>query len=304
MRRVISLLPSCTEIVCALGEEPSLVGRSHACDFPASVQGLPACTQVTIDPDAPSGEIERQIKGLSAQALSPVRIDLALMQRLKPDLIFAQDQGESWPVNRHGLEPSITRWPGTPPLIVSVAPVTLPEVWESMLKISEALQIPERGRSMVKELKNQVVNVIAKACMIRRRPSVICLEWLDPLLAAGNWIPDLVELAGGLGLLGESGKRPAALDWKAIVAHDPAVILVLACGFDLYRTRRELNLLSSRPEWKRLRAVKNRRVFLLDGRSYFNRPAPRLVESLESLAEILHPKLFHFGWETRIWERL
>lgn len=175
--------------------------------------------------------------------------------------------------------------------VLSLAPQHLADLWPDILNVAEALgpDVLEQGRTLVKCLKGRIADVIVKTAAVKRRPSVACIEWLDPLMAAGNWVPELVELAGGLNLFGEAGKHSPWLNWEAIQEHDPAVIVLMPCGFDLKRTLTELPALMSRPDWSKLRAVRQRRVYVVDGNQYFNRPGPRLVESLEILAELLHP---------------
>ncbi len=145
--------------------------------------------------------------------------------------------------------------------------------------------------------------IAAKARALSQRPTVACIEWIDPLMAAGNWMPELVDMAGGINLFGEAGKHSPWMTWQQLCERDPDVILILPCGFDIARSRREMHLLAERPEWPRLGAVRQGRVFLCDGNQYFNRPGPRLVESLEILAELLHPEAFAFGHEGIGWQR-
>jgi iron complex transport system substrate-binding protein len=302
-RRVVSLLPSATEIVCVLGCGSQLVGRSHECDFPAEVTSLPACTQPNFDASASSSEIERQVKALSQKNPSLYRLDTALLKELRPDLIITQGQCEVCAVSLAEVELAVSRW-SAPPQIVSLAPLRLADVWNDIRAVARALGIAEHGKQVQAKLKTRCVDIIEKAVAVKHRPSVACLEWLDPLMAAGNWMPDLVQLAGGEDLLGEPGKHSPWLEWEALIQRDPDVIVVLPCGFDLKRTRAELPTLGDRPAWPQLRAVKSARVFLADGSQFFNRPGPRLVESLEILAEILHPELFRFGHQGTGWERL
>lgn len=297
LTRIISLVPSCTEIVCALGVEARLIGRSHQCDFPDTIGQLPECSRSTIDTAAASGEIDRQVKEKLASSQEIVAVDREKVASLMPDLILAQDQCEACAVTPGQLQESGIR-------VLSLAPSTLAEVWESIAEIADALDLSSHGRILVKGLKTRMVDVIAKACVVKHRPSVVCLEWIDPLMNAGHWIPDMVELGGGSDVLGESGKAAKVLRVQELIEKNPEILILMPCGFDRERTRQESRVLCNRPEWSQLQAVRKRRVFLADGNHYFNRPGPRLVESMESLAEILHPKLFSFGWEGKIWERL
>ena len=173
------------------------------------------------------------------------------------------------------------------PVILSVSPRRLADVWKDIQSIADAAGVGEEGRAWLSQLKHRVVDVIQKTCMIKKRPAVACVEWLDPLMAAGNWVPEMVHLAGGRDLLGASGGHSAWLEWEKFARSDPDVIVLMPCGFGLERTRRESSFLTNHPGWRDLRAVKSRNVFITDGNHYFNRPGPRVVESIEILAEML-----------------
>jgi len=299
--RVISLLPSATEIVHALGCGAQLVGRSHECDFPDEVRKLPACTKPQIDPAASSSEIDRQVKARLQQALSLHQIDIATLRSLQPEVILTQAQCEVCAVSLTEVERAVADWTGSSTRVVSLSPQRLTDLWSNITTVAETLGVSEQGRVLVKQLKGRVADVIMKMAPLKRRPSVACIEWFEPLMAAGNWVPELVELAGGLSLFGEAGKHSPWLNWEAVQEHDPEIFVAMPCGFDLERTRRELPSLSSRPDWTKLRAVRDRRVYLVDGSQYFNRPGPRLVESLEILAEMFHPEIFRFGHRGKGW---
>lgn len=302
-QRIVSLLPSCTEIVCALGLGERLVGRSHECDYPPSVRRLPVCTQPKLDVALSSREIDRQVKDLLREAVSVYWIDVERLKELRPDIILTQSQCEVCAVSLKEVEEAVGAWLGAKPQILSLSPQTLTGVWDDIRRVAETLGVAGRGKDLLKKLKNRCVDVIEKVCAVERRPSVACIEWIEPLMAAGNWVPDLVDLAGGLDLFGEAGKHSPWLNWEAVREHDPEVIVVMPCGFDLARTRQEMPALTRKADWSKLRAVESGRVCLADGNQYFNRPGPRLVESLEILAEIIHPGICHFGHEGKGWQR-
>jgi iron complex transport system substrate-binding protein len=293
--RIVSLLPSCTEIVCALGLGDRLVGRSHECDYPPLVRRLPACTAPKLDVGAPSGEIDRQIKSLLQDALSIYHVDAGNLQELRPDVILTQSQCEVCAVSLTEVEKAVGGWTGTRPHIISLAPGRLADVWTDILQVAESLDARQRGVELVERLQQRIENIVARTRNLARRPTVACIEWPDPLMAAGNWVPEMVELAGGQSLFGEAGKHSPWLDWEVLRERDPEIIVAMHCGFDLARTRTEVSALAGRSGWENLRAVRNGQVYLTDGNQYFNRPGPRLVESLEILAEIICPDVFHFG---------
>jgi iron complex transport system substrate-binding protein len=169
--------------------------------------------------------------------------------------------------------------------------------------VADALDASDRGEALVRGLQERMNAIAERARPLSARPTVACVEWIEPLMAAGNWMPQLVEMAGGVNLFGEVGKHSPWLTWEQLCGADPDVILLTPCGFDIARTRRDLGVLTAKPEWPRLRAVRSGRVFLADGNQYFNRPGPRLAESLEILAELLHPNAFAFGHEGTGWQR-
>ncbi len=303
MPRVVSLISSATEMVCALGCEEMLVGRSHECDFPPSVVRLPVCTAPKFNIAGSSREIDRDVKALLRDSLSVYRVDADRLAELEPDVIVTQAQCEVCAVSLRDVERAVCQWLKACPKLVSLVPNALADVWDDVGRVAEALGIPDRGTELVGALRSRVDAIAARAKALSSRPTVACVEWIDPLMAAGNWMPELVELAGGVNLCGEAGKHSPWMTVDQMVAADPEVIVVQPCGFDIERSRVELPALAGRPEWEQLRAVREGRVFLTDGNQFFNRPGPRLVESLEILAELLHPEAFHFGHEGSGWQR-
>lgn len=286
--RVVSLLPASTEIVCALGAEPLLVGRSHECDYPGTVRGLPSLTTPRLDPHAPSRVIEDRVQELLSRALSIYEVDAGLLRELAPDIIITQTHCEVCAASTADVEAALRDWIGPRPRLVSLSPGSLSEVWEDVRRVAEALGRAPAGEALLGSLRARQEAVIA-ATRGRPRPRVACIEWLDPLMAAGNWIPTLVEQAGGACLFGQEGAHSPWITWEALQAADPEVLAIFPCGFDLARTRQEIGALTGLPGWGRLRAVENRRAYLIDGNQYLNRPGPRLVDSLEILASICHP---------------
>jgi iron complex transport system substrate-binding protein len=294
---IVTLLPSATEIVCALGQEARLVGRSHECDFPSSVQALPALTAPAFEPGGSSAEIDRDVKSLLSRALSVYRVDAEKLAALRPSLIVTQTQCDVCAVSEDEVRAALASVTGVQPRIVSLAPKRLADVWRDIWRVADALDVPSHGAALVARLEQRVVEVSESARAHAERPTVATIEWLEPLMAAGNWVPELIELAGGHNLFGAAGQHSPWLKWDALVAADPDVIVVMPCGFDLARTRAELSLLTARPGWHELRAVRQGRVAIVDGNQYFNRPGPRLVDSLEILVEILHGGEPGDGWE-------
>ena len=311
--RIISLIASSTEIVCALEMEEFLVGRSHECDFPPTVGSLPVCTAPKFRVAATSAEIDRQVKAILADALSVYRVDATLLSSLEPTHIITQTQCEVCAVSLRDVEEAVKTFVGSRPQIISLQPNSLADVWTDIERVAEGLGISERGHELVTRLRARMAAIECRSEALPERPTVACIEWIDPLMASGNWMPDLVRMAGGRNLFGEVDRHSPRLEWAEIVAADPEVILILPCGFDIARTRQELPVLTQRPEWNTLRAVRENLVYLLDGNQYFNRPGPRLAESLEILAEIIHsghpghpghPEVLSFGHNGMGWSLL
>ena len=292
--RIISLLPSATEIVAALGFGDHLVGRSHECDFPRGVEKLPICSSTKVPADQTSGEIDQRVKAIVAEGLSVYRVDVERLRELRPDLILTQTQCAVCAVTPRDLEQALCIWTGAQPAMVSLEPNNLDDVWNDMRRVGESLGVRNRAETLIGSL-NQRLDAIRKAALAQSRPSVAAIEWLSPLMAGGNWMPELIEIAGGRSLFLEPGEHSNWLEWGTLIEADPEVILLLPCGFKIAQTVRDLNLLTDNPAWASLRAVKQGRVYVIDGHHFFNRPGPRLVESAEIVAEILHPDRFAFG---------
>jgi iron complex transport system substrate-binding protein len=300
--RIASLLASATEIVCALGARDRLVARSHECDFPPDVAHVPAVTAPKLDTSLPSAAIDREVKRLIEQALSVYHVDAEALRALKPELIVTQTQCEVCAVSESDVVAALARWSGTKPAIVSLRPDGLADVFADIERVAAALDRVEAGAALVGSMKTRMEAVAARVAPLAR-PRVACIEWIEPLMAAGNWMPELVSLAGGINLFGEAGRHSPWMTLDQLAAADPDVIVVLPCGFDIARTRAEMPALAARLEWQRLRAVRAGRVALVDGNQYFNRPGPRLAESTEILAEILHPGAFGTAREGTAWVR-
>jgi iron complex transport system substrate-binding protein len=304
MLRIVSLIPSATEIVAALGFEDALVGRSHECDFPRGVVRLPVCTEPKIRLDGTSSDIDRQVKSVVEASLSVYRVFTDQLEALRPDVIVTQSQCEVCAVSLQDVEQAVCSLVSSKPKIVSLEPNRLADVWLDIARVAGGLGAQERGQALVADLQARLESVQSATRRLETRPTVACIEWTEPVMAAGNWMPELVDMAGGVNLFGEAGCHSPWLQWEDLIERDPDVIVILPCGFDLERTRIESAPLQRRAGWTELRAVRSGRVYVTDGNQYFNRPGPRLVESLEILAEILHPASFDFGHRGAGWQPL
>ncbi|HUO05727.1 MAG TPA: cobalamin-binding protein [Candidatus Binataceae bacterium] len=302
--RIASLLPSATEIVCGLGFEEQLVGRSHECDFPLTVTSLPALTEPKFDPEGSSAEVDQRVKKIVANALSVYRVDAAKLRELHPDVIVTQSQCAVCAVSEPEVEAAVAQWIGAPPKIVSLSPNSLDDVLGDIERVARALGAAQRGVELAAQIRTRMSAIADKVRTAASRPSIAIIEWIDPMMAAGNWMPTLVEMAGGVNLFGKAGQHSPWMKFAELIAVDPDAIMISPCGFGLERTFREIPVLTRNPEWARLKAVRSGRVYAADGNQYFNRPGPRIAESLEILAEILHPEVFRFGHEGAGWRRV
>jgi len=289
MPRIVSLIASATEIVDALGMTADLVGRSHECDYPEAVKALPVCTRPRIPVDGSSREIDALVKQSARTSVSIYDVFEDVLQRLAPTHIVTQIQCEVCAVSLRDVEAAISRGMRGQPQIISLQPDSLRQIWDDFRRVARALAIPERGEEVVSGLKMRMSRPAGK--WLARVPTVACIEWIEPLMASGNWTPELIELAGGINLFGEAGRHSPWMTWEQLAKADPDVIVVAPCGFDLERTEQEMYWLTGRADWNALHAVKSGRVYLADGNQYFNRPGPRVVETFEILEEILHPEI-------------
>jgi iron complex transport system substrate-binding protein len=304
MIRIASLLPSSTEIVCALGFEAALVARSHECDYPPSVVNLPALTAPKFNPDGRSYEIDQRVKAVLQEAVSVYRIDADMLRTLQPDVIVTQAQCEVCAVSLDEVRRVACEYLNLPSEIVALEPNTLADILGDIQRVAEALDVPERGEALVRQLQTRMAVIASQThALPHPRPRVATIEWIEPLMSGGNWMPELVMMAGGDNLFGTAGEHSPWLKWGALVAADPDVIVILPCGYDIPTSLAQMNAMMSKPEWNTLQAVQRGQVYITDGNQYFNRPGPRLVESLEILAEILHPQTFNFGHEGTGWMR-
>ena len=301
--KVLSLIASSTEIVHALGCGKNLVGRSHECDFPIEVKSLPHCTEPSFDVEGSSKEIDDRVKSTLQSALSVYKVDEAILAELDPDVIITQSQCEVCAVSLEDVESAVELLSGRKPQIISLQPNSLSDIWNDINMVSRGLDVENRGIELVKTMKNKIqeLNQSVKGVPLK---TVACIEWIDPLMAAGNWVPTLVELAGGKNLFGEAGKHSPWMDFETLKSKDPDVIVVMPCGYNISKTIQEMKVLTDHLEWDSLSAVKEGRVYLTDGNQYFNRPGPRIIDSLEILIEILHEDKSDFSHHKSGWIKL
>jgi iron complex transport system substrate-binding protein len=288
--RIISLLPSATEIVCALGLEDQLVGVTHECDFPPSVKELPKVTRTLIPTDASSETIDRLVREERQAERSLYALDMPVLESLAPDLIVTQTLCDVCAVADDEVRAAACSLPGTPRLL-HLEPTTLDEVLASIHEVARAAGIEAHGRDVVAALQSRIDAVLARSARAAHRSRVALLEWLDPPFSCGHWSPEIVRLAGGVEGLGAEGDRSRRLRWDEVIAWQPEVVVIACCGFTVERTLLDVPMLDAVRGWPETPAARSGRVYVVDGSSYFSRPGPRLVESLEILAHALDPVL-------------
>jgi iron complex transport system substrate-binding protein len=288
--RIASLLPSATEIVCALGLADSLVGVSHECDYPPeAVRGLPrlTCSAIPAGPGVPSAAIDAAVAERLRRGAGLYDLDEALLAALQPDLVITQELCDVCAVSYEDVCRVAARLPGAP-LVLSLQPADIAGIFQDVCTVAGALGVPARGEELVARLRRRLAQA-ARRAPPGWRPSVFALEWIDPPYAAGHWVPEMIELAGGREALGRAGQKSFRLTWEQVVAARPEVILLVPCGYTAQAAQAEFAALPKPPGWQALPAVQAGRVHALEANSYFSRPAPRVVDGVELLAGLLHP---------------
>jgi len=294
--RIVSLLASATEIVCALGAGEMLVGRSHECDNPVWVKQLPACSSPAFDVSVSSREIDTEVRRRLRSGEPLYHVDAELIRQLRPDLLITQSHCEVCAVTPGDVE----RTGGAAARQLALSAGSLDEIFQSILLIAQELGLEEQGEALVRRERLRLDTVRSKAARFRR-PSVVMLEWTDPLFAMGNWGPELVEIANGELLLGKKGEYSAAIPAEQLRDADPEYLIVAPCGFDLERNWREKGVLEQYPWWPELQAVRRGNVAFADGNLFFNRSGMTISQTAGIIAEILHGLPSGAGTEPPPW---
>lgn len=292
--RIVSLIASATEMVHSLGLGNFQVGRSHECDYPPGVLALPVCTAPVFDIEGDSREIDQRVKETLATAESVYRVFDETLERLKPTHIITQTQCKVCAVSLLDVERALSSRFSTRPEVVALEPNSLEEIYQDIFRLAKACGVDDRGQRLVDEIQREMADITAVARATGRRPRVINVEWIEPLMAAGNWIPELTEMLGAENLFGHAGAHSPWMQWDDVLTADADAVICMPCGYDLQKTRAEMHW----HDWSKLRAP----VYLADGNQYLNRPGPRVAKSLRILAEILYPESFAptlqgIGWE-------
>jgi len=289
-------------MVHALGLGEFQAGRSHECDFPAEVAGLPVCTTPRFDVSGDSREIDQRVKSTLATAESVYQVFDDVLERLQPTHIVTQTQCQVCAVSLADVERALAARFSSRPIVVALEPNSLADIRQDILRLARACDIEARGQALVDSIDRRMAEIARRARSSPRHPRVAAIEWQEPLMAGGNWVPELLEMLGAVNLFGSAGAHSPWMQWEDLASSDPDSIVCLPCGYDLGKARAEMHWLTSRPAWSHLRAVREGRVFIADGNQYLNRPGPRIVESLQILAEILYPEIFPASLAGLAWE--
>ena len=287
--RICSLLPSATEIVCALGLDAELVAVTHECDYPAAALAKPHVTRSAIDyTGSSSREIHTDIRRALHRGSSIYHLNQALLEQLLPDLILTQELCDVCAVSYREVRGAVRTLPGSPK-VLSLEPNTLEAILETIRQVGSVTGRQLQAASVVEGLQTRVSDVTRAVAEAPRQPRVLCLEWLDPPMVGGHWVPEMVKCAGGMDGMGKPGEPSFQVSWEQVLVYRPEVVVLMPCGFHLRETVEEAARIPFPHLWHQLPAVQNGQVFAVDGSSYFNRPGPRIVDGLEILAELLHP---------------
>lgn len=287
--RILSFQPTSTEMAYALGAGRSIVGVSHECTYPPAARKKPVVSTSVIDPEKmSSGEIDRAVVAAAKEGASLYRIDRDLVRRLKPDVLLTQSICEVCATSPSDLR-EVLRLIQPKPRVLALHAHDFEGMFADLRELGDVLG--KDARPLEKALRRRIEAVVKKARKLPKR-RVFCMEWLDPVFASGHWVPEMVEMAGGIDPLASKGRESRRIEWRAVVDAAPEALILMPCGLSRERTIRELPRVTERPGWASIPAVRSGEVYHADGPSYFNGAGPRLVHGLEILAEILHPEVF------------
>lgn len=304
MQQIVSFLPSATEMACALGLGDQLVGVTHECDYPPEVKAKAVVVRAALPiPEMTQLEIDLAVSERMRDGRSLYEIDELLLQQLAPDLILTQDLCQICAPSGNEVSHALNLLPKKPQ-VLWLTPNTLDQIFENALQLGEATGRQTEARELVAAGRARLEHVENKTRNISQRPRVFCMEWLDPVYCSGHWVPEMVRIAGGVDQLSRQGGDSVRLSWEEVMEWDPEVLVIMPCGFDLPRVIEECETLPQYPEWSKLSAVRDGRVFAVDANSYFARPGPRVVDGTELLAHLIHPDMFSWDGPATAYSRL
>ena len=302
--RIVSFLPSASEMVCALGLSESLVGITHECDYPAALKGKPVVVRAVLPVEQMSqDEIDAAVAQRMREGLSLYQVDEELLRKLDPDLILTQDLCQVCAPSGNEVAGVLQLLPRKP-RILWLTPRSLAEIFENLRELGQATDRLGAAEELIAASRKRLDRVADLTRNVPARPRVFCMEWFEPVYASGHWLPEMIEIAGGLDALGRKGMDSVRIDWKEVQEWAPEVLILTPCGFNLDQTIERAHSLASYPGWSDLPAVRDGRVYAVDANSYFARPGPRVVDGTELLAHLIHPDLFAWPGPNTAFRRL
>ncbi len=303
-QRIVSFLPSATEMVCALGLGEQLVGITHECDYPPEVKGKPIVVRNALPVETMSQrEIDVAVAQRMRAGLSLYQVDEELLQTLAPDLILTQNLCQVCAPSGNEVAQALRLFP-QPPQVLWLTPKSLAEIADNLRELGRATGRLQTAEELIAQGRDKLERVAAVTRELPARPRVFCLEWLDPVYGSGHWLPEMVSLAGGVDALGRAGADSVRIPWADVLQWAPEVLIVTPCGFNLAQVLAQTPTLLAYPGWAELPAVRQERVYAVDANAYFARPGPRVVEGTELLAHLIHPDLFPWAGAKTAYRRL
>jgi iron complex transport system substrate-binding protein len=288
--RIVSLLPSATEILFALGADKEVVGVSHECDFPPQARTRRVVIHSRLPHNAPPLEIDRLVREYVGRGESLYSVDAEALRELEPDLIVTQDLCQVCAASPDDLATTLARFP-VPPEVLCLNPQDLGDVWRDILWVGEDTRRGHEAEALLEKIGARLGQLECQLDGIEHRPRVAILEWLQPLYVAGHWVPEMIEIAGGKDALGKKRTPSFRVSTEDVINAAPEILLIAQCGYSAQQARDEYNGVTFPEEWSAIPAVRNSRVYALDASGYFSRPGPRLMTGIEALAKILHPEV-------------
>jgi iron complex transport system substrate-binding protein len=303
-KRIVSFLPSATEMICALGLADRLMGVTHECDHPAEVSDKPIIVRSALQTHRMrQSEIDAAVAERLREGLSLYQVDERLLQDIAPDLIVTQDLCQVCAPSGNEVAQVLRSLP-TKPQILWLTPKSLEEIFENLQDLGAATGRLERAKEIIADGRDRLERIVLKASRLPDRPRVFCMEWIDPVYCSGHWVPEMVRIAGGIDELGRGGADSVRISWDEVVQWAPEILIVMPCGCGLAESATQARQLFNYPGSAGLPAVRDNRVYAVDANSYFARPGPRVVEGTELLAHLLHPTSFEWKGPSDAFQRL
>ncbi len=300
--RIISLLPAATEMIYDLGLAKNLVGVSFDSDYPTSVRKLPQVVTTLLPQGLSSKEIDKRVRKAKHTGIGIFHTDQELLKHLKPNLIISQELCEVCAIGTSEIKKA-ARILKNEIQTISLEPESVGDIFENINLVGEVTNKKKAAQNLVTNLSQRISTVVKKV-RNKQKPRALIIEWLEPLMVAGHWVPEMVELAGGLNLLTTKGAVSKTITWERVVKANPDILIIAPCGFDIVRTKKELGIILRRKGFENLKAARSNNIYLVDGNAYLTRPGPRIIDGVEIFAEIFHPESFVRRYSKKDWQKV